>query len=631
MEILNLIFFGLIYIIITFINGRFLLLILKIDYKKEILNLFLGFLLLETLSFLFFIIFGLFGYKNFIVSFFPNIILSLISIFYFLSGTSNFLLPKFHWSSILWKPSIFLFISIYSLYFINLSELFLNVLNSSGIIYQDIIYHGGIIQSMINFGYPVNDLQFKGKLLNYHILTHFIAAKFSYITFTNVFISYHIFLNFLGILLYSFLSIFFIERFFSSNSIRGKYHQVIIGVIGLISFFCTFWLGGVLNYSYISAFYLSASFKWQLIIILVFFLMLFPNIVNKEGLKHRSILIILLFTATLFKVSSLPLILAGLGAVFLFNLIFFNKQNLIIWGQLLFSSLVVGVFIFISFFEIGTSQSSTIDFNIDLLRITPIIAYFKIESIILTLIIYLITVLSFRFVLIYRLKTPEAWFAGAVLFAGFVLSLLVKDNQLYFILPAIILSSHLAIIYLLNIKLKKIILLPVLFFLILSFYQIGGLGVTLKDKFESKKNYYPLNAERIELYTWLEQNSDKNQVFFTTSLYASPDMMADNYAPAAFSERQSFLGGFRFGGIEYENEFEKRFETTKNFNFHDEQFWKILKKENIEFVLIEKEGNFNENLFINSKVNFNENLFRIVFSNKEGIIFQIIDRNAFLE
>ena len=628
MEILNLLLFGLIYIIITFINGHFLLEILKIDYRNTLLNLFVGFLLVETLSFLFFIMFGLLGFKDFIVSYLPNIVLSIASIFYLFIRTKKSPFSKFQWSSILRKPALFLFLSITGLYFANLSELFFNVLTSSGIIYQDIVYHGGIVQSIINFGYPVNDLQFNGKLLNYHILTHFIAAKFSYISFTNVFISYHVFLNFVGTLFYSFLSVLLVERFFLSIDYKSKYLQIFIGVISFTAFFCTFLLGGVMNNSFTSAFYLSASFQWQLFIFLIFFLILFSPNVNIYNIRYKTILIILLFTATLIKVSSLPLIIAGLGAIFLFNLLIFNKEKLVAWGQILIATVIWGGIIFISFFKVGASQSSTLDFNIDLLLESPIIVYFDIESLPLVLAIYLIIALSFRFVLIFKIRKPETWFAGAILLAGFLLSLLVKDNQLYFIMPAIILSSHLAIIYIFQFKLKNIYFLPIMFIIILSFYPIGGFGISLKDRFERKRNYYPLNSERIELYSWIREHSDKNDVFFTTTNYASSDMMADNYAPAAFSGRKSYLGGFRFGGVEYEKEFQKRLELTENFNLIDKKIWRVLRKDNIEYGLIEKNGNFNEKLFANFEKSVNEDLYHIVYKNNQGIIFQLIHDNS---
>ncbi|MGW1455551.1 hypothetical protein ACWBC2_11225 [Salegentibacter agarivorans] len=613
--------------VITAFSGRVLLDVLRINYKNEILNFLIGFLLIESFSLIVFIILGLLGYKNFLFAFIPNILFVLISVFYFFNKNNSF---SFNFQyPILWKASLFLFLTITGLYFLNGSELFFNVLNSSGVIYQDIIYHGGISQSIINFGYPVYDLQFKGKLLSYHFFTHFLAAKISYISFSNVFISYHIFLNLLGILVYSFLSISFFQIVFYSSGykFKGKYHEIIIALSGFCAFWCTFWIGGFLNNSFISAFYLSSSFQWQLIMMLVFFLIAFNNAFSKISLKHMIVLAMLLFTATLIKVSSLPLIISGFGAVLLYNLIFLDKRKIQIWTQLLLILIVTGVISFISFFQVGASQSSTLEFNIDLLKLTPIIAFFKINSLILSILIYLISVVSFRFILIYKLKKSETWFVGSILLSGLVLSLLVKDNQVYFIFPAIILSSHLAITYLLKTNLKKLILLLFLFFLFFSFYPIGGLGVTLKDKFEKKSHYYELNAKRLELYSWLRNNSNKNEVFFTTSHYASPDMMADNYAPAAFSGRKTFLGGFRFGGIEYEDDFHKRLELTKNFSLDDKKVWNLLRKENIKYVLIEKIGNFDKLLYDKVKNDINPAHYRLVFKNTQGLIFQVVESN----
>lgn len=630
MDLMKLMAFGLLYVLITGFSGRSCLEIFRINYKNEVLNILLGFLLIESFSFITFICFGLTGFKGFILSFIPNALFAAISLIYLFKSGFSFL-SKDSFRVVLWKPSLFLFLTIIGLYFLEASELFFNVLNSSGVVYQDIIYHGGISRSMINFGYPVHDLQFNEKLWNYHFFTHFLAAKISFVSFNNVFVSYHIFLNFLGILCYSFLSVSLFQTIFSSKKYGFKYkcYEIIVGASGFFAFFFTFLLGGMLNSSFINAFFLSSSFQWQLIIILIFFLVIFNPGDNKAlmSLKQIFILVMLLFISALIKVSSLPLIIAGIGSLIIYNLIFFNKQRLKIWTQLFFILLSFGILIFISFFNVGSSQSSTLEFNIDLLKLTPVINYFRIESLILSIIIYLISVISFRFMLIFKLRKIETWFAGSILLTGLILSLLVKDNQVYFIFPAIILSSHLAIIYFLKSKPKKVILFLFLFLLILSFYPVGSLGLTFKAKLEEKNDYYPLNVERLELYSWIRKNTEKNDVFFTTSQYSSPDMIADNYAPAAFSGRKTLLGGFRFGGVEYEDDFHKRLELTKNFNLRDEEIWDLLKKENIEFGLIEKSGNFDEMLFEKVKKDVNENLYRIIFKNSQGLIFQLIETN----
>lgn len=624
MELLKLFLLGLCYFLITLFSGRLLLSVWKINFKNEILNFSIGFILVEFISFLFFICSGALGFKSFLISFLPNIILLILLITWKIRYPENSI---FHFTTeagkILWVPSFVVFSVLAVLYFLSAYSQFFAVINLSGVIYQDLIYHAGIVHSIINFGFPVPDPQYYGKILNYHYFTHFLTAKISYISFSNPVISYHLFLNFLGTLFYSFLSISFIKNL---TGPAGKENKIKIRAI-LISlgvFFCTFWMGGVMNYSFVGGFYFSESFQWQLFLMIAYFMVVRYVIASKDySGKNMLILLLLLCTATVTKVSSLPLLFSGIFSLILYNAFYKGTGNSKYWGILSLLNLICGILIFLIFFSGANSESAMLEFNLDLVKITPVVAFLGIENPVVLLLIYTVTVLSFRFILFAKLKNYEVWFSGAVLLTGFVLSLLFKENQLYFILPAILLASFFSFIYIFSLKNKKILLLPALAFLIFSFYPIGGLGSFIPNKLSEKADYFPLNNERVALYQWINENTPEDEVIFTTSLLASPDDMPDNYSPAAFSGRIFYLGGYRFGGVENTAGFKHRLNLVKNFEIDNEKILRELKKEGIQYILIERKGNFNNELFSHANMLEGGSFYEVVFRNSEGIILEV--------
>ena len=624
MELSKLFLLGLCYFLVTIFTGRFLLYTLKVNLKNEILNFFVGFILVEFCSFLFFIFAGAFGFITFLISFLPNIILLILFIVYKIRNPGL----KFPFSAeadkILWLPSFVVFSVLTVLYFVSAYPQFISVVNLSGIIYQDLIYHGGIAQSIINFGFPVPDPQYSGKVLNYHYFTHFVTAKISYVTFTNPLIAYHIFLNFIGILFYSFLSVSLVQSLmdYEIENYRKKLWSILIS---LAVFFCTFWMGGMLNYSFVGAFYFSESFQWQLFLIIGYFMVVRYVIGCKDySGMNMMILLVLLCVATVTKVSSLPLLICGVFSLVLYNVFFKNTLNSKYWGILSFLNLLTGIFIFLVFFSGATSANSTLEFNLDLVKITPVVAFFGLQNPLMLLLIYTITVLSFRFVLLINLKRYEVWFSGAVLLTGYVLSLLVKADQHYFILPAIILANFISFIYIFECKNRRIVLFfSALAFILFSFYPIGSLGNLVSNKLSKKKDYFPLNEKRLALYRWLKDNTQENEVIFTTSVLASSDDMPDNYSPAAFSGRILYLGGYRFGGLEHLSEFSERLDLVKNFSITDQETWRKLLDADINFVLVEQKGNFDRDLFKELN-NFSQNQFYTqVYTNNYGTILKI--------
>lgn len=625
MELLKIFLLGPAYVCLVTFLGRFFFSLLKIDLHYKVLQYSVGFLVVEGLSFLSFVIFGLLGYKNFSFSFLPVLILLFLYLFFALRTRQFFFTPLRVQYKALWFPGLFVFITLTLLYFINASGQFFAVLNFEGMIYQDIVYHAGIAQSMINFGYPVLDLQYAGKQLNYHLFTHFLAAKFSYISFSNPFISYHVFLNFLGAFFYSFLSVSLVRTLLKTKIGIIKHHDVWISAICLAAFFCTFLVGGVLSYGYIAAFYFSASFQWQLIIIIAYFMVVRQIISHGDySQKNNGLLLILLFVATITKVSSLPLIYSGILALLLYSFFYWKKREWKYWGQLSLFSGLIGILIYWGFFKGNNSESSLLEFNLDLAESTPVVAFFDLSNPVLIFTIYFFIVLSFRIFLVWRIKEYDTWFGGGVLVAGFLLSLLFKENQVYFLFPSIAVGSHVALVYLLSLKKQKLIIVPALVILLLSFYPVGGLGTFIHEQLEDREDYFPMTEERAGLYEWLRNNSSEEEIIFTTSVYANPEMMADNFFPAAMTGRRFYLGGYRFGGLENLPEFSKRLHLVQNFDINNREIWSQLVNTDVNYVLIEERGNFNIDLW-DQLENFEKNeYYERVYRNDYGIILKVI-------
>ncbi len=623
MELFKLILIGVAYLCLTLYCGRFLIKFLGIKFETEFLNIVLGFLTIEAASYISFVLFGILGLKSFLFSFLPNILIILVILGRKTVYKESLHLNNRNFKGLIWSCML-LFICIYSVYLFEARDQIISILNFDGVIYQDIIYHGGIVNSIINFGYPVQDPQFYNQVLNYHLFTHFLTAKISYISGANPFLTYHIFLNFIGTLFYSILSISVSKFLLQNSNIKEKFFSISVFILSFTAFFCSFFMGGLLNFSFVSAFFFSASFQWQLILLLIFYIVVM-EVVYFENYSKKNLIVflVLLFVASITKISSLPLMIAGIFSLCIYYLLFFNKKFLKYWSILGILYIFCGILIFNIFFAGNKSESSLIEFNLDIIESVPIVAYLNLTGSLVLLIIFFITTASYRLVLFLDLKNFNTWFSGAILLTGFVLSLLVKDNQAYFLLPSIIISSHLSLSILCKARNRKYLIFLALPLIILSFYPIASLGLDLENKFSSKNHYYPINYDRLQLYKWLNNNTDKNEIIFTTSVMGSPENKADNFYPAALSERIFYLGGYRFGGLENLKNFEERINFVKNFDINSESIHKGLQTKNITFILIEKNGNFNEDIYNNAKKMDSNNLYQLEYKNEMGLIFRL--------
>ncbi|WP_026838075.1 hypothetical protein [Gillisia sp. JM1] len=623
MELFKLIFIGIAYLCLTLYCGRYLIKFLKIKFESEIINILLGFLIIEAASFICFVLFGILGLIFFLFSFIPNILLIFViffrKIFYKDSLQVNFRNFKY-----LLVPCLFLFICITFTFLAGSWNQFISVLNFEGVIYHDIIYHGGIVNSIINFGYPVRDPQFYDQVLNYHLFTHFLTAKISYITGANPFLSYFFFLNIIGILLYSILSIAVSNFLLRHTRIENKIFPISVFTLSFIAFFCSFFFGGSLNASFVFGFFFSSSFQWQLFLLLIFYFVVM-EVVHFENYSKRNmaILLLLFFVACITKVSSLPLMIAGILSLCIFYVLFFNKSFLKYWSILGVLYIFFGILIYYMFFSGNKSDGSMIEFNLDIIEIVPIVAYFRLTEPLVLLIIFFITTASYRFLLFFELKNFNTWFSGAILLTGFILSLLFKHDQLYFLFPSIIISSHLSLSLLWNTSKRKYLIFLAISLIILSFYPIAHFGLTISNKLKSENHYYPINYNRMKLFEWLNYNTDKNEVIFTTSVIGSPENTADNFYPAAISKRIFFLGGYRFGGVENFEDFGERINLVKHFDINSKSIHNSLRAENVSFILIEKKGNFNDDLYYRANNMSSNNLYELVYKNEMGLILRL--------
>lgn len=505
-----------------------------------------------------------------------------------------------------------------------------SVILDEGVIYQDVIYHAGISNAFFDMGYPIKDVQYAGGTISYHIFTHFVVAQLAYLSGLLTYKVYVLFFTPLSIILVCSL-IYSISKFVLKERFSGRYFLL----VSFISLFGANLMGLGLSDNYFSSFFFSYSYQWQLIIMLLIanyvIKSTYNNIVTFLS-KDYLVLLILVCVSIIIKGSSLPLLLAGFGLMFLVKFIVEKKINIRDVGFLALTTFV-SVLVYLAFFTTadGADFSSFIGFNNFLTQKTLFFIVAQkigIQSLAFVGFGLLISVISFRYFLVYYVRKPIVSFVTGMFITGIFFFLFYSNNPNYFLIPTIFMSNFILIIYLLvhQNEITKFHKFLLILMFMLSVYPISSVGFRFKKKLAEKaEQYYPINHGRLELYSWIENNTPNDAIIFTPSVYATDDFISDNYYPAAISKRVFYLGGFRFGNPTYAQSFKERELLVNNFSLERDDQMALLRTHNIAYVMIEKLGN-KLRYDINGLTEEREdgiNNYQVLFKNKEGLILRL--------
>ncbi len=616
----------LIFIFINSIIGVKLLRLFNIKIFDNYFSLYIvGFVFFQVLSFVSFLI-GSGVFKcPFYISFLP--FLFVLWIFYdFL--TKKIRLLSFRFSTQTVYSILGIIVIVLLDYWLEVSTQIKTVISNTGVLYQDVVYHTGISNAIIEFGYPIKDLQYSGEFINYHFFTHFIAGQFSYISTLNT--------NQVYVLIVPVLSVLIISMLLSDITQIKLKKEFNIGkflAIALLTFFGAFLIGHNLSVGFLMSLYFSYSYQWQLIFFLLILFVIIKKEINDYKIKDYIILTILFSFSILTKGSSLPLILGGFGLVIINKVI--QKKRIIISDVVFLAiNILIGVGIYLFFFSTnnGVDFTSLFGFNANLTTrtlLSIILNKLGIQKNDLILIIGLfVSIISYRYYLFKHMSKPEISFTLGTLFIGLLFFLFYTNNPIYFLLPVLFISNLLVGIFIVHDlrKISKFHLILLLTLVGLTIYPVSSIGLGVKKKLLTKsEKYFPLSQERINLYQWIKENTKKNDVIFTPSIYSTLDLIPDNYYPAAMGQRNFLLGGYRFGNVKYYDDFSNRLYLVNNFNIKDQKIIESFKRNNIKYVLIESDGNFiNFEQELKDLVRKNENSnLKVVYNNSAGIILII--------
>jgi len=512
-------------------------------------------------------------------------------------------------------------------------------LNNQGVIYQDAIYHSGISRALLEFGFPIPDLQFQGKEILYHIFTHVFVAKIAFLTSWPIYQIYMVLMPIMFAFLYAAAAVSFFHGSLQSDGRFGKkilfilviMSPIMIGILGGARENIGFWWGPAFSYSY----------GWQIVALML----LFDFLKSSEVLERKNIslhqwvsLSLILVSSTLIKGSSLPLILGGFGFWAITSAVQLRRFE---WQSicLVMTLTVIGLGTYIIFFSgIGASANAPIQVNLSGFNTSLWNIVLKKMGVVLPnlikIIIWIGAIVSFRFILLKDRKNPSMQLFGGMFVVALLFYFFYQYDPGYFLKPVIFIGSLLAIVLLLkhwksfHWIAKTILVLLIAF----SSYPLSLGQLNAVKKFELKKQeYYPLTANRVELYQQLRGLTSKEDVIFTPSCYGVKHdahiITADNFYPAAISGRQFWVGGYRFGGIESFPEFPDRVKLVDNFSLDNLDQAQKLKELKIKFLLIETIGNSPAASSWVPNEEFNSDHYKLEFSNQAGAVLSVKGSN----
>jgi len=219
------------YILTLSLAGKNLLRTFKVEvFHNSISDLIVGFIFMEILSFISWLIGTGLLKLNYWTHFIPVLILVIWQLFVLTTGKGNKIASSQNFKR--YYPVLILTAIISFILLFEAFNQFVTAITNNGVLHVDIVYHSGITNSILKYGYPVLDLQFEGGLVRYHIFTHFIASQFSFITGVEPYKIFTLFFPFFSIFCISILIFYILKDQLSSDFLVIKY--LITGIIAFL-------------------------------------------------------------------------------------------------------------------------------------------------------------------------------------------------------------------------------------------------------------------------------------------------------------------------------------------------------------------------------------------------------------
>ncbi len=459
-----------------------------------------------------------------------------------------------------------------------------------GVIYQDIIYHGGIARSLALYGFPAQNLQFAGEYIGYHIFSHFVAIQLATILTIPVYVVYVYVITPLFFLLICMASYAFI------SAISGSERFNVLVRVGIIygSLLSMFMLSGLPRIA--TPLYLSHSFQLQITSILIVLSYLYLIHDDRIELSRKVILLIsILFAESiLIKGSSLPILMAAIGSWMVFDMVGRKKADNLHIASVLMLVLVSGIIYLVFFYFPGYSiESSPFTLHVDRLYELDLVR--EVSELagahgLLIAVASAASIISYRFLLLVR---PIDAYSGALLVAfasGVVMYLTIQYGANYYLLAIVSVTNMFCLTWLACewSRVTWMVRITSVAAVLLSLYPVHGGGYAFTQIMLDRKadTYYPLTPEKRQLYDELASVSDRQSLIFTTAVLAAPSRVKDYYYPAALSGRQFYLGGHRLRvhalpGLEDRRNFQRAFSPMSPDDLRH------LEDLGVDFVLIE--------------------------------------------
>jgi len=393
---------------------------------------------------------------------------------------------------------------------------------------------------------------------------------------------------------------------------------------------------------------MSYSYLWQAICFLSIIILLEKFLQKHKSLfslnmKEYILLVFLAGLAIVSKGSSLPILVFGFGMLFVVELIKTKKIHLkyIIFLMLLVANSVLIFYVFFkdpfmkSYLNLSqinfVSLKNFIPDEIDRLILAGCVktkmSYFKLIPLI-TIVFSIFGAFSFR--LFFLGKTFKLSQVGTLIIfftiCGFYFFMVSNNNPWYFFYVTMFLSGIYAITIMINSWKEQSLIVKIFapILILLTLYPISTFGKTNKTYLKKyKSSYFPMTKEKFHLYENLKKNTQKSDIIFTPSLYATPDSIADNYYPPAYTGRRFLLSGFRCDNGKYHEDFSNRKFLCDNLDLSSDSIIKKLSRYNIDHILIEKDI-YKQDTFLEMKSQVKQNInYDLIYENNAGMILKI--------
>jgi hypothetical protein len=516
-----------------------------------------------------------------------------------------------------------LWILLLTQYGIECSTLLTSAARGDGVIYQDIIYHGGIARSLALNGFPAQNLQYSGEHIGYHIFSHFIAAQVSTLISASVQVTYSFIVTPLFFLLIAAAATSFIDTVSESEKPLFGFKVLII----YASLYSVFLLSRIPDPA--TPLYLSHSYQLQIASLLIIFsyLYLLANGTMHETGKVALMLSVLFAQAVLIKGSSMPLVMAAFGAWVAFEAISRKRlqgAHVLILGSFAASAILVYfVFYYYPGYAVGSSDFTIFTHRLYEMDIVREAVEIMGDRPVMVWGVAIVSIVSFRFILA---LIPFKAYTGAVLAAfatAVAMYICIRYAANYYLLAIVCVANMYALTQLALHwdRVAWIVRFAIVSAVLLSIYPFSGGGrptaqITLSRKADT---YFPLTPDKRRLYESLRSVSNRESLIFTTSIEGAPSGVPDNYYPAALSGRQFYLGGYRLRVQELPG-LQERLDFVTTFTAASPSDRRRLDELGVDFVLIETADLPETERQSTLDAIESSPFYRIVYQNSAGVI-----------